>query len=199
MQTITTRLSLVETTDDIANSFLEVRRHEKNFLLFRDADSLLELKKNLEHFKENINEIKTEIVKEIGYDKYRMIKKAIAEYEYLVNRINEEGSVDKMREVARDIQTFAEDLSRKERTNINALLARSKMLLLFAMLVILTVGIAINLKLAFSIANPIINLKKITKKVADGDFSGRVEIKGRMSLHCSAHLLIRCRRGFRIP
>ena len=51
MQAITTRLSLVETADDITNNFLEVRRHEKNFLLFRDKDSLEELKNNLEQFK----------------------------------------------------------------------------------------------------------------------------------------------------
>lgn len=182
MQTITTRLSLVETADDIANSFLEVRRHEKNFLLFRDEDSLRELKKNLDQFKDNIDEIRTEIVKEMGHDNYRMIKEAIAEYEYLVNRINEEGSIDKMRAMARDIQTFAEDLSMKERAGISALMARSKILLLFAMLVILTVGTAINMKLAVSIANPIRNLEKITKRVADGDFSGRIDVKGRDEL-----------------
>lgn len=182
MQTITTRLSLVETADDITNNFLEVRRYEKNFLLFRDEDSLHELKKNLDQFKENIDEIRTEIVKEMGHDNYRMIKKAIAEYEYLVDRINERGSVDKMRAMARDIQTFAEDLSRKERTDINALLARSKILLIFAMLVILTAGTVINMKLAVSIARPIRNLENITKRVAGGDFSGRIEVKGRDEL-----------------
>lgn len=182
MQTITTRLSLVETTDDITNRFLEVRRHEKNFLLFKDTDSLLELKKNLEHFKRNIDAIRSEIVKEMGYNNYQHIKKAIADYEYFVDNINKEGSVDKMREVARDIQTFAEELSKKERSIINALMTRSKILLIFAILVILIVGTIINLKLSFSIANPIIDLEKITKRVADGDFSVRINVKGKDEL-----------------
>lgn len=182
MQTITTRLSIVETADDITNNFLEVRRYEKNFLLFRDEESLIELKKNLEQFKGNLDEIRAEIVKEMGYDNYQLLKKAIAEYEYLVNNINEKGSIDKMREVAREIQKFAQDLSRKERADINVLMARSKILLLFALFVILAVGTAINLKLAFSIANPIRDLEKITKRVADGDFSVRIDVKGKDEL-----------------
>ncbi|MBT9537376.1 MAG: HAMP domain-containing protein [Nitrospirae bacterium] len=182
MQAITTRLSLVETADDITNNFLEVRRHEKNFLLFRDKDSLEELKNNLEEFKKNIAEIRTEIVKEMGSDNYQMIKMAIDEYEFLVDRINERGSIEKIRSVARDIQSFAENLSKKERVDIKALLVRSKILLLFAMFVIVTAGAVINMKLAVSIARPIRGLEEITKRVAGGDLSGRIEIKGRDEL-----------------
>ena len=182
MQAITTRLSLVETADDITNNFLEVRRHEKNFLLFRDKDSLEELKNNLEEFKKNIAEIRTEIVKEMGSDNYQMIKMAISEYEFLVDRINERGSIEKIRSVARDIQSFAENLSKKERVDIKALLVRSKILLLFAMFVIVTAGAVINMKLAVSIARPIRGLEEITKRVAGGDLSGRIEIKGRDEL-----------------
>jgi len=182
MQTITTRLSLVETADDITNNFLEVRRHEKNFLLFRDKDSMQELKNNLDQFKKNIAEIRAEIVKEMGLDNYQMIKKAISEYEFLVDRINERGSIEKIRSVARDIQSFAENLSKKERADIKALLVRSKILLLFAMLVIVAAGTVINMKLAVSIARPIRGLEEITKRVAGGDLSGRIEIKGRDEL-----------------
>lgn len=179
MQAITTRLSLVETADDITNNFLEVRRHEKNFLLFRDKDSLQELKNNLEQFKKNIAEIRTEIMKEMGSDNYQMIKMAINEYEFLVDRINERGSIEKIRSVARDIQSFAENLSKKERADIKALLVRSKILLLFALFVIVTAGTVINMKLAVSIARPIRDLEGMTKRVAGGDLSGRIEIRGR--------------------
>lgn len=182
MQAITTRLSLVETADDITNNFLEVRRHEKNFLLFRDKDSLQELKNNLEEFKKNIAEITTEIVQEMGSDNYQMIKMAIDEYEFLVDRINERGSIEKIRSVARDIQSFAENLSKKERADIKALLVRSKILFLFAMLIILAAGTVINMKLAVSIARPIKDLEDITKRVAGGDLSDRIKIRGRDEL-----------------
>ncbi len=43
LRTIGARLTLVETADDITNTILEVRRYEKNFLLYKDSASLGEL------------------------------------------------------------------------------------------------------------------------------------------------------------
>jgi two-component system NtrC family sensor kinase len=264
LQTITTRLTLVEVADDITNTFLEVRRYEKNFLLFRNEDSLLEFKEYLSILKRNIDEIRVEIIREIGTDNYDMMKKTITEYdgtfnklvdnyklqEQIVNRLknigrkieqrlkdkeleifmnlksleknlmvskdeatykafvnafessniiadyevkryrilvgrlfglykDERDSVDDMRLKARDIQSFTENLSRKERAGINALLEISIKLLLFALLIIIVLGTIVNIKLGMSIARPIKNLEEITKKVAGGDFSQRIEIKGR--------------------
>jgi signal transduction histidine kinase len=52
-------------------------------------------------------------------------------------------------------------------------------MLLFALLAILTVGIVINMKLARSIATPNRELEKVTKKVAMGDFSEIIEVRGK--------------------
>ena len=87
LRTISTRLVLVETADDITNTILEVRRYEKNFLLFKDNDSLAELQKYLGTLKNSIAAIQTEIVLEIGSDNYMMMKTAITEYERLVTAI----------------------------------------------------------------------------------------------------------------
>jgi len=182
LQAIATRLVLVETANDISNNFLEVRRHEKNFLLFRDKDSLQELKKNLEKFKNNINAIGLEIVKEMGDDDYRMIKEAIIGYEYLTDRINESGSIDNMRSMARVIQSFAENLSKKEMEKISALLTNSRLLFLYAIFIILIVGGIINMKLAVGIARPLRLLEKRTREIAAGSFTEHVEVKGKDEL-----------------
>ncbi|MBI5025898.1 MAG: HAMP domain-containing protein [Nitrospirae bacterium] len=181
LQTITTKLSLVETADDITNTFLEVRRYEKNFMLYRDKDSLHELKQYLGVLKRNIDNIKTEIIKEIGINNYDMMKKTITEYERLFDRMveGEKDVIDRMRLKAREIQSFTESLSKKERANIDAVSKRSIRLLLYALLTIIVLGTIINIKLGMSIARPIKSLEEITKKVAGGDFSERIEIKGR--------------------
>jgi signal transduction histidine kinase len=87
LRMISTRLVLVETADDLTNTILEVRRYEKNFLLFKDGESLAELQKYLGTLKDSIAVIQTEIVLEIGSDNYGMMKSAIAEYERLVTAI----------------------------------------------------------------------------------------------------------------
>jgi signal transduction histidine kinase len=267
LRTIGTRLTLVEMADDITNTILEVRRYEKNFLLYRDRNSLTELRQYLASLKEGIDNIKTEIISEIGSGNYETMSRAIAEYERLIDTIAasftsqeemailvrdagrkaerslsgeelqaflvlrryeknimlyrtqdsynlfkktftiftfanrgdtrhyyqlvtrlfhlyeaERGSVEAMRVTAREIQSFTQNLSKKERMDIATTIKMSINLLLVALVLILVLGTIINIKLATSIATPIRTLEKITKKIAQGDFSESIEVKGKDEL-----------------
>jgi signal transduction histidine kinase len=267
LRTISKRLILVETADDITNTILEVRRYEKNFLLFKDRKSLVELQKYLGTLNNSIATIQSEIVIEVGSDNYTMLKSAIAEYERLVKVISEnfasqderesfihqtgrtaerqlanaalqsflllrrnekniminrsreayaefkrafdsshlaiypgvrnyqaqvtrlyhlyeaeKESVEKMRQTAREIQSFTQNLSKEERATIAATIRMSIILLVVALVLVVAVGIIINVKLATSIATPLRTLEKITKKIAQGDFSERIEVKGQDEL-----------------
>ena len=261
LRTITARLALVEIADDITNTILEVRRYEKNFLLFRDDASYQEVRRYLGILKKYIDNISSEIIKEIGSNNNEMIKKAIAEYEDLLVKLSdnmklqeelmtmvrnegrsieqrlkgsalqtflvvrryeknlmlnkdepayvtlendlnslkpgseterynlligklfdlykdEKDSIEKMRFKAREIQSFTENLSKKERANISGMLAMSMKLLVFALIAIFFAGIVINWRLAVSISTPIRKLEKVTKKIAGSDFSETIEVTG---------------------
>jgi signal transduction histidine kinase len=267
LRTIGTRLTLVETADDITNTILEVRRYEKNFLLYRDSASLRELKQYLAILNKNIDNIQTEIITEIGSGSYETMKKAITEYERLIDTIAanlrsqeeqealvrdsgrktertlgraelqsflvlrrfeknimlyrskesyavfrkvvdatafehrrdvqhydmlvtglyhlyeaERNAEEAMRVTAREIQSFTQNLSKKERSDIATTIKMSVSLLLIALVLIVLVGTVINIKLATSIATPIRTLEKITKKIAQGDFSESIEVKGKDEL-----------------
>lgn len=262
LHSITRRLTLVEVADDTTNAILEVRRYEKNFLLFKDSSSLLEMKKYLDTLKKYIENITGDIIKDMGTENYKMMKGSITEYEYLIDRIalnfksqeelagmlgntgreiegrlkgndlrtflvlrrheknlllykdqatygtfmktleslssdgdvdryrilaeklfdlfkDERDSVEKARLEAREIQSFTEALSRRERAEIGAILGMARNMLILALFAILAVGIGVNIKLARSIAAPIRKLEKVTKKVAMGDFSEMIEVKGK--------------------
>ena len=263
LRTISTRLVLVETADDITNTILEVRRYEKNFLLFKDRTSLEELQKYLDILKKNIDDIKTEIIHEIGSDNAAMLKTTIADYENLIRLVgdnfmaqqeleghirnrgqgaerflggaelqsflvlrryeknvmlyrnyesyavfkrayeasslathpevkgyqmlvgklyalyeSEKNTVDKMRITARDIQVFTQNLSKKERSNVATTIKMSIHLQLITLVLVIIAGVIINIELASSIATPIRNLERITKKITRGDFSESIEVKG---------------------
>ncbi|MGE5809751.1 MAG: ATP-binding protein, partial [Nitrospirota bacterium] len=263
--------------DDITNTILEVRRYEKNFLLFKDRESYEELQKYLDTLKTNIDAIHAEIVTEIGSDNYTMMKSAIAGYEGLIRNVSkkfsseeefeelvrEEGrtverrlsgaslraflivrryeknvmlyrnrdafavferalaapalrsvpeignyqarvaglyrlyeeekeAIEKLRQTAREIQSFTQNLSRRERSDIATMIRMSVNLLLLALVLIVVLGIIINIKLATSIATPIRTLEKITKKISQGDFSEQIEVKGQdelSSLEASFNLM----------
>lgn len=267
LRTISTRLLLVERADDITNTILEVRRYEKNFLLFKDQESFEELLKYLGIFKNNIDTVKAEIAAEIDSRNAAMMKQSIADYEHLIfdvagkfaeqkeleeqarakgrkaertlvnrelelflvlrryeknvmlykNRDSyadfrrsfesssllshpdiqdyqalvtklyllydaEKDTIERIRMAARSIQSFTQNLSKHERLNIDATIARAITLLVIALVVIIIVGTIINIRLATSITTPIRAIEKITKKIAQGDFSESVNVKGKNEL-----------------
>jgi signal transduction histidine kinase len=277
LQTISKRLVLVETADDITNTILEVRRYEKNFLLFKNQESFEDLQKYLGTLKNTIDTIKTEIAREIGKDNAAMMKQTIAEYERIITMISENfsaqeelealvkikgrqveqalgiedaqdflllrrseknimlyknqdayaefkrtyeassrlskpmirdyealvtnlyllydaerASIENLRVTARSIQSFTQNLSKQERRSIDSTIRTSIILLVIALVVVIISGTIINIKLATSIATPIRTLEEITKKIALGDFSESIEVKGRdelSSLEASFNLM----------
>jgi signal transduction histidine kinase len=277
LQTISKRLVLVETADDITNTILEVRRYEKNFLLFKNRESFEELQKYLGTLKNTIDTIKTEIAREIGSNNAAMMKQTIADYERFITMISENfsaqeelealvkikgrafeqtlgteqlqeflllrrheksimlyknqdayaefkrtydsssllsepmikeyqalvtnlyllyeaerASIENLRVTARSIQSFTQNLSKQERRSIDSTIRMSIILLVIALVVVIVSGTIINVKLATSIATPIRTLEEITKKIALGDFSESIEVRGRdeiSSLEASFNLM----------
>lgn len=184
--TISTRLNLVEIADDITHTLSEVRRYEKNYLLYKEKEDLQEFQQYLSTLKINIDDIKTEIVKAMGPGNYEMIKRQITEYEILFAKVvgdvklqRENDSAEKMRSKAREMETLLKNLREKERAEISETIKRSMGLLIFALLTIIIVGAFVNKKLAKSIAEPIKSLEEITKNIAMGDFSETLEVKGK--------------------
>lgn len=261
LSTITNRLQLVQVADDITNTLLEIRRHEKNYLLFRDQDHIDLLNSFIANLKQSIDGIQREIIIEIGNDNYVALKASISSYEkriyemveihkaqsdlarmvvaagrklqkelrdeqlqrFIALREQEKDFLLKKdsrsfkafreslaslyqgddlarygmlaerlhalntREVeiggaiiehARSIELFTTNLSAKERADVNAILALSRKLLVLALLTVLAVGVAINVKLAKGIVLPILALEESTKRMAEGDFSVVNQIRG---------------------
>jgi two-component system NtrC family sensor kinase len=144
-------------------TFLVLRRYEKNLMLDKDENS-----------KDLFLKTAMMLDSDIRVERYVMLVKRICDlYE------EENNSMAVMRLKARELQSFTENLSKRERADIGRILQRSVQVLLFALIGVIVLGMIINIKLATSIANPIRRLEKITKKVAKGDFSEAIMVTGR--------------------
>ncbi len=148
---------------DRLHVFLVATGHEKNFIINRD-------KKDFDEFMRDIKAIKTD---------NEEIRKYSANAGKLFNLyLSEVNAEELMRAKAREAQFHAENLFRRERAEIPATMKRTMKLLLFAMLTIIVVGAIVNTRLAMSIAVPLKKLEMKTKKIAMGDFSERIDLKG---------------------
>src|SRR5574340_1062399 len=85
---ISTHLGHLEIADDVANNLLEVRRYEKNYLLYGDSGSLEEIGKYLAVLKEGIAKIRSEAARNIGDDHVEQMMTALAEYERRIGVIS---------------------------------------------------------------------------------------------------------------
>ena len=81
LNTISTHLAHLEIADDITNNLLEVRRYEKNYLLYGDAGSLEDIGKYLAVMKDGIAKIRNEAVRNIGEEHVSQMMRSIKEYE----------------------------------------------------------------------------------------------------------------------
>src|SRR5512143_1618820 len=75
--TIGRHLMHVETADDLTSSLLEVRRYEKNYLLYKDQASVVELRKYLAELSDAAGRIRTEIIGNIGEEHYNELLRHI--------------------------------------------------------------------------------------------------------------------------
>ena len=202
---ISTHLLHVETADDITNTLLEVRRYEKNYLLYGDPGSLEDIGMYLTVLKDSIAKIGDEIARNIGEEHAGKMMRSIAEYEDRIGglgkvrseleRLRREGrggsakslialqqeekaTVERLRAVARETQVYVAENAHSERSDIARILRVSSILLVSTLVLIVVLGSVINSKLARSIVTPIGNLTRITKKIARGDFSENIEVTG---------------------
>jgi signal transduction histidine kinase len=91
---------------------------------------------------------------------------------------DELAQVEQLRGVAREVQVYVEEIVRAERSNIARILKASSILLVITLGLIVVLGTVINVKLARSIVAPIQDLERITKKIARGDFTESIQVKG---------------------
>jgi len=205
LNTISTHLLHVETADDITNTLLEVRRYEKNYLLYGDSGSLEDIGRYLATLKDAIAKIRDEVERNIGSEHVANMMRSISEYEDRIGRLgkirsdqerlrrggpggakesllelqrDERAMVEQLRAVAREIQVYVAENAQSERSDIARILKASSILLVITLGLIVVLGSIINSKLAWSIVTPIRNLERITKKITRGDFSESIEVHG---------------------
>ena len=151
---------------ELTTSFiLNLRRLEKNYMLFRDKNSFEKLDSALSQLK-NITPFCYECVSytEAIYNLFSTYKKS----DSLVNGL--QVTADKL-------ETITDKIADSERQRINMFLTRSHRLLLIALALLCTLGPLFVYKTACYIVEPIKRLAEITRKISEGDITLRAPLK----------------------
>ncbi|MEO5358443.1 MAG: HAMP domain-containing histidine kinase [Nitrospirae bacterium YQR-1] len=122
------RIRLIETSDDINMTLLEIRRYEKNILLFNEKESVSLFYENLEVLKRKIVDIRQEIINDVGESTYKTLLRNLSDYENKINHIifnkeisssNYNKQIKEVRVLAREIEAPFVKIKLAERKNID--------------------------------------------------------------------------------
>jgi signal transduction histidine kinase len=128
MSTIYNKISVIEIIDDINLTILELRRYEKNILLFNEEQNIMLFHEHFAALKKSIKRMESEIVSDISKVQYRILQENLEHYDKHVATLiacvkEEQRIIEAIRPLGRAIEDIPDaklalDLRRHEKNYI---------------------------------------------------------------------------------
>ena len=179
------KLHIVESYDDLYNNILEVRRYEKNFIFYQDSLSLKESIAYLDKVRDLSNTLATNISIIVGADEFSRFRNILRDYRRLIesylvtdNKAMSASDVAVVRLKGKKLVDFAQRLITSKRQRIHKVLIRT-LVIPFAFLLIFITAILLTFRIvARDILQPLQLIQRTTKEIARGNFTP-IEYKAR--------------------
>ncbi len=169
------KVSLLQLIEDFNNTILEVRRYEKNYLLYQDKEAFVYTKHFLSVADLMLTESRKEMARITSPDLVRQLRETLDKYKGLFDELAERGSspsdlVAELRKTGQELVRIAELIEAGERRSLDLFFQRA-MAVLF-LLAIYFVGITVGLGylVARMVVSPLRDLEGYLKVVASGNF-----------------------------
>jgi signal transduction histidine kinase len=168
-------VAALELTEDLYNTILEMRRYEKNYLLYQDQESIEQTVLYLGQARKSVDELRQEPNAATRGSGYQAIGRDLAAYRETLERLRLDprdlAATNEIRAIGKNLVDIPEAMLKVERRRAaRAALNASLWPLIFmgSMLILFVVGTTM---LDSKVIKPLVNLEKATEKIAHGDFS----------------------------
>ena len=207
LSTVRHQLNLSERYDDLLNCILEVRRYEKNLLIYSDAESrkesLSEGIRYLNQAGEALASLSPDIVENNSAGGARTLKAlqtAFDSYQQDFTALENEQATESIRTSGKRLVDMAAELTTAKRASIQRTISKVSFLPFAYLGIFLAFMVFLINFITQSLLSPLSMIGKITDRVAKGDFSpvdvrehhieevtGLLDALNRMSLELAAH------------
>ena len=172
------RLTIVESFEDLFNDILEIRRYEKNFIFYKDRDSLNETISYIDRTEQITGELTGEIANVAGQEKFKEFINNLESYrgmmeEHLTRIEGATGEIEgeKIRAKGKELVDFAQELLRLKRHRIHQALTRTLSIpVAFAVSFLLLLVLIFQLVVR-NILKPLALIQRTTEDVATGNYT----------------------------
>ncbi len=179
LQEIEKKVALVEIADDLTNIVLEIRRTEKNLLLYGEEANLAENRRYIEQALDLLGSIEATLGRPDVAQDLSAIRGHIRAYSGIIREIaanpgmagpERAAKVEELRESGKLLVEQSKDISRYERADILRINQRLRRTLLYSVGILVFIGLAAFLFVTFKIVLPLKAIEETTSSIAKGDF-----------------------------
>ena len=174
LESIRHRLQLLESIDDLGVAISDMRRAEKNYLLYRDRTSEREWIDQVAVTRKAIRDKATELTKLEGEAYYARLTENFASYAALAHGVvsapNDEAQAERTRTQGKKVFQYARGIIRAERERMEAITRSSHHVFLISLGIILLAGLAGAAIIARDIVAPLSKMERATRSVSEGRY-----------------------------
>jgi hypothetical protein len=179
LHSIRTKQVIVESVDDLSNIILEVRRYEKNYLLYSSTEDLSENRSYARQAGDMLASILRTSARLKIESELNRLGERLTTYNEVMDQVafcaagtaDECGPIeDRLRESGKELVDLSQSLVRMERELILKSLISLEKNLILSLGAVVGVGIFFSLFIAAKIVRPLRIIEKTTVRIAQGDF-----------------------------
>jgi len=172
------RLAIAENFEDLFNDILEIRRYEKNFLFYRDGDSLNQNISYIGETKKLTAKLAVDMATVVGDQELQRFRSNLDSYKVMMeenlDRIERKASpieVEKIRAQGKELVDFSQNLLRIKRERIHRALTRTLSIpIAFVGSLVLLIALIFQLVVR-NILKPLALIQRTTEDVARGNYT----------------------------
>ncbi len=168
-----TRLLLSERYDDLLNNILEVRRFEKNYLIYGYKESLVEGREYLDQIDTLVDELSDDLKLLTGAHALKTFQNTLLDYRHLTEQIGGGKNVvpDELRNLGKSLTVSANKFRDIKRKRIHATILRTSMLPFAFFAILVTLMSVVIWLISHGLLRPLDLIAETTQQVGRGDFS----------------------------
>ena len=178
---ILTKFRFTVIADELNASFLAMRLAEKNYLLYGDPDTLDDIQELIENSSISMENVKMDIVRAVGQDKYNQLKTNLEEYLQSIKVTSHEAEIGMGLEINRDtlvrlrlagrhLKQFSESITALERDGVGGIIAKSKNVLLYSFLGVVFFALFFTYLIVANIGQSLGKVVELTQSIAKGSY-----------------------------
>lgn len=166
--------------DDLSNMILEIRRYEKNYLLYGAAEDLSETRNYIQQSSRLIQKIEADVHGFKAVPLLNHLEKALQDYRIHIGALaNARSQTDKavslqmeeqLRNMGKQIVDFSNQIVTFERSQILTIIKTLKTHLITSSILFMILGAFLIWFVSFKIIRPLRSIEKTMLRIAEGDF-----------------------------